>query len=168
MPGDVEQARVHDRDAHATDSLFSQDEMLSTGGRKPSEVCEQMGLNWLAAQQLHTDGWLSFDPVETTEMTVSQEAELTFVGRLVAAGCDLNVLGFLLADLEKPYAYRVDRLFYDWEGRCWDILPRYEHFRSLFQEWIEDLVDSGQLRKLQELKERLDRSIRDLHRMSPW
>jgi hypothetical protein len=28
----------------------------------PHVFCERMGLNWLAACQLHADGWLSFDP----------------------------------------------------------------------------------------------------------
>ena len=76
----------------------------------PRAVCQEMGLNWWAALKLHEDGWLSFAPANTTRLDEAQEAELRFVGSLVVAGCDRNMLSTLLAGLPKPYAFPVNKL----------------------------------------------------------
>src|SRR5262245_35315936 len=48
-------------------------------GHGSREVCERMGLNWLAACQIHADDWLSFDPRSVTTLNEAQEAELQVV-----------------------------------------------------------------------------------------
>src|SRR6266403_1057733 len=89
----------------------------------PRAVCDSLGLNWWAALKLHEEGWLSFNPAETERLDEAQEAELRFVGSLVLAGCDGGMLRILLGGLSKPYAYRSNRLYYDWAARSWRLFP---------------------------------------------
>src|SRR6185369_16731173 len=89
----------------------------------PRAACQDLGLNWWAAIKLYEDGWLSFSPTNTPKLDEAQEAELRFVGSLVIAGCDRNMLAVLLGALSKPYAYDAKRLYYDWFTRSWRLLP---------------------------------------------
>jgi hypothetical protein len=115
----------------------------------PRALCEQMGLNWWAALKLHEDGWLSFYPPVTPRLDEVQEAELRFVGSLVTAGCDHSMLPLLLGDLEKPYAYDLDRLYYDWSSRRWRLLPDpHAHPEDTFAEWLDTLVANGDISSL--------------------
>ena len=109
----------------------------------PRALCEQMGLNWWAALKLHEDGWLSFFPPATPRLDELQEAELRFVGSLVIAGCDQSMLPLLLGDLQRPYAYDLSRLYYDWANRRWRLLPDPRaHPEDTFAEWLDTLVGS--------------------------
>ena len=109
----------------------------------PRALCEQMGLNWWTAQKLHEDGWLSFYPAATPRLDEVQEAELRFVGSLVVAGCDDSMLPRLLGGLEKPYAYDLPRLYYDWFNRRWRLLPHPRSPEDVFAAWVDMLVASG-------------------------
>ena len=112
-------------------------------------VCEQMGLNWWAAVKLHEDGWLSFSPTSTPRLDEAQEAELRFIGSLVTAGCDRGMLAILLDKLPKPYAYDSSRLYYDWSTRRWRVLSDpYAHPEAIFIDWLETLVESGDVNSL--------------------
>ena len=115
----------------------------------PRAVCEQLGLNWWAAMKLHEDGWLSFSPATTPRLDEAQEAELRFVGSLVIAGCDHGMLPILLGGLQKPYAYDLGRLYYDWAARRWRLLPDPQaHPEAIFTEWLDTLVESGDVNSL--------------------
>jgi len=80
---------------------------------KPVEVCNSIGLNWLAAEKLYEDGLLSFNPSEVEGLDYTQESELVFLGRLVVAGCDKVMLERLLKRLKKPYQYKSGGNFGD-------------------------------------------------------
>ncbi len=115
----------------------------------PRAVCEQMGLNWWAALKLHEDGWLSFSPASTPRLDEAQEAELRFIGSLVIAGCDRDMLAILLDKLPKPYAYDATRLYYDWSLRRWRPLPDpHAHPEAIFTDWLETLVECGDVNSL--------------------
>jgi hypothetical protein len=115
----------------------------------PRAVCEKMGLNWWAALKLHEDSWLSFSPANTPRLDEAQEAELRFVGSLVIAGCDRGMLAILLDGLTKPYAYDVDRIYYDWASRRWRLLPDpHAHPEAIFTDWLEALVGHGDANSL--------------------
>jgi hypothetical protein len=115
----------------------------------PRAVCEQLGLNWWAALKLYEDGWLSFSPPLTQQLDEAQEAELRFVGSLVIAGCDHGMLPLLLGGLEKPYAYDIARLYYDWVSHGWRLLPDpHAHPEAMFTEWLETLVERGDVSSL--------------------
>ena len=112
-------------------------------------VCNEIGLNLWAALKLHEDGWLSFSPERTSRLDEAQEAELRFLGGLVMAGCDRNMLTALLAGLPKPYAYDLKRLYFDWNARRWRALPDPRaHPEAAFTDWLELLVQNGDVGSL--------------------
>jgi len=115
----------------------------------PRAICEQMNLNWWAAAKLSEDGWLSFSPADTPRLDEAQEAELRFVGALVAAGCDRGMLAILLSGLAKPYAYDGERIYYDWALRRWRLLPDADaHPEAVFTDWLDTLVETRDLDSL--------------------
>ena len=122
---------------------------------EPRVVCNELRLNWWAAVKLHDEGWLSFAPEKTARLDEAQEAELRFVGSLVVAGCDHGMLGVMLKGLPKPYAYDLRRLFFDWLGRRWRLLPdNTPDAEGVFADWVEALVqnrDADSLRGISEL-----------------
>jgi hypothetical protein len=115
----------------------------------PCAICQEMGLNWWAALKLHQDGWLSFPPDRTPQLDEAQEAELRFVGALVAAGCDHHMLDALLSSLPKPYSYDFRRLYYDWSVRRWRVLPEpHANPEAVFADWLEALVQTSDVSTL--------------------
>jgi len=133
----------------------------------PREVCESLGLNWWAAVKLHTDGWLSFNPEALQALDERQEVELRFIGALVAAGCDDSMLHRLLDDLEKPFCYRPDRVFYNWTARSWQLLPRpLENAEEVFSGWLDSLEEDGDVSSLEDIKERATDAITRLNKTS--
>ena len=118
--------------------------------------------------RLFENGWLSFDPSCVDLLNPAQEAELRFLGGLVVGGCEESMLRHLLAGLFKPYAYRLNRLYYDWESQCWQLSPNSPELGAQFEAWVEQLVDAGQMPMLESLRATLDRSIADLRRLRYW
>lgn len=164
MESGVESARVRLEGQEAQSTLFP----LSPFSQKlvsPREFCMRTNLNWMSAQHLYENGWLSFNPAVVRELNRAQEAELGFLGTLVAAGCDETLLKQMLEGLHKPYAYRLDRIYYDWENRTWSLRPNIPEREAQFEAWIEDLVDAGRMPVLEMLRATIDRSIAELRRM---
>jgi hypothetical protein len=117
-------------------------------------LCLELGLNWWAAVKLYEDGWLSFSPETTGHLDEAQEAELRFVGSLVVAGCDRNMLTVLMTGLARPYAYDLRRLYYDWLTRRWRLLPEQgAHPEAAFSEWVEVLAQTGDTATLSGISE---------------
>jgi hypothetical protein len=121
----------------------------------PRMVCDEIGLNWQAALRLQEEGWLSFAVENTLPLDEAQEAELRFVGALVLAGCDRNMLAVLLASLPRPYSYDLKKIYFDWNSRHWRLLPDPgAHPEAAFTDWLEVLVrmrDVGSLVGIVEL-----------------
>ena len=110
----------------------------------PRDVCRDIGLNWWAALKLYEDGWLSFSPENTQRLDEGQESELRFIGSLVVAGCDRSMLLTLLANLPRPYSYRLNRMYFDWPEKRWRLLPEpHPHPETVFTDWLENLVEDG-------------------------
>jgi hypothetical protein len=167
MVSRVESARVHTESQEAQSTLFP----LTPFSCKPAssrELCSLINLNWLAAVKLYEGGWLSFDPAIEGDLNPAQEAELNFLGRLVVAGCDESLLRQLLAGLERPYAYRLDRLFFDWEDLSWNLRPDNPERETQFEVWLDELVESGQIRMLEHLHTSVARAVSDLRRLRNW
>lgn len=122
----------------------------------PRDVCTRIGLNWWAAIRLYETEWLSFDPGKCTTLEEDQEAELVFVGSLVAGGCDDAMLKQMLAGLERPYRYRSGRIYYDWPDKTWRLLPvetAPPPPDEVFSDWLDQLVEYGNIDAIRELKE---------------
>jgi hypothetical protein len=112
----------------------------------PYSLCQELGLHWWTALKLHSDGWLSFPPDRTPQLDEAQEAELRFVGALVIAGCDHNMLALLLNSLHKPYPCDLKRLFFDWSARRWRMVPQPSADpEAIFADWLDVLVETGNL-----------------------
>jgi hypothetical protein len=106
-------------------------------------LCDEIGLNWQAALRLQEEGWLSFSLENTPQFDEAQEAELRFVGALVLAGCDRNMLRVLLTGLPPPYAYDLKRLYFEWSSRRWRLLPDPgANPEAAFTDWLELLVQT--------------------------
>jgi len=134
----------------------------------PRAVCDSLGLNWWAALKLHEEGWLSFNPAETERLDEAQEAELRFVGSLVLAGCDGGMLRILLGGLSKPYAYRSNRLYYDWAARSWRLLPDpREDQEAAFTDWLDTLVENEDMGSLAGILELANDALSRVRAESP-
>jgi hypothetical protein len=117
-------------------------------------VCDEIGLNWWAALKLYEDGWLSFGPDGTAKLDEAQQTELRFVGTLVVAGCDRDMLSTLLAGLPKPYAFPVNKLYFHWAARQWRFLPDpVTNPEAAFTERLESLVQRGDISSLRGILE---------------
>ena len=163
---EVEQARVSSEHGD-TATLFP----LTGYGRpplSPRAVCEQIGLNWMMAARLHAGGWISFAPSEVDQLDRAQEAELRLTGSLVAAGCDEELMGQLLAPLRRPYAYRIERLLYNWEDRCWELRPDAGNLLRDAEHCIDRLSETGEMAQLGQLRTRIDYYLRESQRTRSW
>ena len=167
MNSGVESARVHPDKPEAETTLFQLSD-FSRPPISPRTLCDEIKLNWLAAMRLSENGWLSFDPATVGELNPAQEAELRFLGGLVTGGCEESMMRYLLAGLAKPYAYRLDRMYFDWDSQCWQLSPNTPESEAHFEAWVEQLVDTGQMSTLESLRAVLDRSITDLRRFRNW
>jgi hypothetical protein len=117
-------------------------------------VCDEIGLNWWAALKLYEDGWIGFAPDGSAKLEEAHETELRFVGTLVVAGCDRDMLSTLLAGLPKPYAFPVNKLYFHWAARQWRILPDpVTNLEAAFTEWLESLVQKGDISSLRGILE---------------
>jgi hypothetical protein len=130
-------------------------------------VCDEIGLNWWAASKLFEDGWLSFPPDNSERLDEAQEMELRFVGSLVVAGCDRTMLSTLLRGLPKPYAFPVNKLYYHWAARQWRLLPDSNtNPEATFTDWLETLVESGDMGSLRGILELTHDALARLRRQS--
>ncbi|MDP6490975.1 MAG: hypothetical protein QGH42_00400 [Kiritimatiellia bacterium] len=161
MAYEVERVRVHDDPARRA-TLFPM-AGVSTGPVSPTVLCERIGLNWQAAVWLHEKGWLSFDPQAVPDLSSSQEAELRFLGILVSAGCGEPMLSIMLRDLEKPYAYRIDLMYFAWEDRTWRVMPDETEHRRRMARWIDELEESASLDSLESIRTQVEKAIREVH-----
>ncbi len=168
MHGDLDKARVP---SGIQPTLFPLGQ-YSAAPQTPKELCDAIGLNWFAAEKLYDDSLLSFDPNQVSVLTPEQRAELRFLGTLVVADCPRPFLEKLLAGLESPYCYRLDRMYFDWGAREWQILRGDEDVRLDFERWLDNLVEADELEKLERLSDSIEGAIHKLRlyhsRCSPW
>jgi len=174
MNNDIERARFHD----AQLSLFPE---------KPRDLCQDIQLNWLAALKLYQDGFLSFNPADEKNLNEAQKTELIFLGTLVAAGCDVSMLEQMIKNLQKPYQYIIDQLYYDWKTQEWWLFPHNREdireqiakkwledldkgqflfdwideleMKHVFEHWIDDLLNNGDIEQLLEIEESCSNAI---------
>ncbi len=64
-------------------------------------------------------GVLSFDPSPVMKLSEQQRAEVLFVGSLLQANVQLHKIEDLVVGLDRPLAYPVERMHYDWASHRW-------------------------------------------------
>jgi len=168
MHSDIESARVPSSEQP---TLFPLGQFCAAP-QTPKALCGALGLNWFAAEKLFADDLLSFDPNRTESLTIGQRTELHFLGALVVAGCAGSFLHQVLTDLKKPYSYRLDRIYFDWETQRWQILRGDIDVKLNFERWLDHLVEADELETLEGLRNSVDGAIFKLRqyytRISPW
>lgn len=120
---------------------------------------DRLGLNWWAVKKLHDDGWLSFDPDATKVTNEIDEAEFTFLCNLIASGCDPILLKRVLRDLDKPYAYSFDDIYFDWRSRSWVAFPKEKSRQVLVEELIREAIEDEDLETLEEVQNQIEAAI---------
>ena len=146
MAASAEQARVESRQM----PLFPRDSRA---------VSAELFLSWPEVRQLHSEGMLSFDPESCGALDESREAELVFLGAIVACGCSLAMLRQLLAGLRKPYCYDVAKLFFAWDTRQWQLLPGEDDPEAAFFSLLERLRERRSLEVLLSIRDWLDDAL---------
>ena len=110
---------------------------------------------WIAA------GWLSYDPRGKRPLTEAEEAELRFVSSVLRSGMSYGALCEAFAKLDKPYAYNVGNVVWDFGERRWRDIPSEVRARlaALTEDdihaYIDQLVREGDVGTLASLLERL-------------
>lgn len=120
---------------------------------RPRELSQAIGLDWWAAKKLFDDGWLSFNPEQEMIVDEGMESEFLFLGSLVSAGCDPDMLAHLLAGLAKPYRYRISDIYFDWISKRWRTLPYITD--DLFSDMLWDLKENEDLDALSKMLARV-------------
>ena len=92
-------------------------------------------------------------------MDESQEAELLFIGSLVVGGCDESLVEHLLSGLQKPYCYRIERVYYDWCVQAWRLIPEKPDPEEMFEQWLDDLVHDENMEELESVQEKIEDAI---------
>lgn len=136
-------------------------QQLQLFGPTPVEICEKVGLNWLTALHLSQLGLISFDPAMVSELDLCQEAELEFIGALVAAGCTTQMLRILLKGLQPPYAYKLSRIYYDWGLQSWMLFPISQPDLDNFEDLVDMYQKNEDLPALFRLKWRIEDAIEE-------
>ena len=89
-----------------------------------AEVLQRHGVGLEVARRMFYDGHLTFEPEQRRKLQPAAEAELDFLCGLAALVGTRHLPG-LLAPLESPFAYRLERLGFDFRARCWHLRPTY-------------------------------------------
>ena len=161
MSYEVETARIHDDASSARGTLFPM-AGYSREPVSPAVLCERIGLNWQAAVWLYEKKWISFDPQTVTELTPTQQSELRFLGVLVGAGCGEPMLNVMLQDLDKPYTYRIEMMYFAWEEKTWRLRPTESEQRRRVERWIDELEETASLDSLEGIRAQVDKAIREV------
>lgn len=86
-------------------------------------VLERHGQARYVAEHLHYQGLLSFDPNEVYWLTPAQEAELDFLCG-IAKVVGLRGIDGVLEGLERPFAFRLSELVFDFSTATWRVRAR--------------------------------------------
>ena len=132
---------------------------MSIVARDARALCDDLGMKWTEALRLHRDGFLSFDPTHAKSLDESQEAELAFLGSLVAAGCSRPLLRKLLRKLNRPYCYDIRRVFYDWASAKWQLLPGEDDPEGSFFSLLNRLDARNERQVLRDIRDWLEEAL---------
>ena len=84
------------------------------------EAIEHSGVKELIISQWYDLNYLSFDILQVNELTEPQFVELIFISKLMSNIDSKSMLNYLLSKLQKPYAYRFDKVFFNVFTNEWE------------------------------------------------
>jgi hypothetical protein len=124
------------------------------------EIPELIGVNWISIQELSDNELLSFDIKVDRELGDRELREVTFLGKLIIAGCDIRMIKILTRNLTKPYDISLDSELYDWGNNTWIYKGSSEAVESLDEdmicEYISNLKEENDQDALDRIKDALD------------
>lgn len=126
------------------------------------ELCKLINLNWAMAMELHEKGFLQHQPDIEQYPCAEAQAELIFIGSMIANNCTMDMLKLMLAPLEKPYAYSHDDIYFDWGCAQWKEVPSPECPSEVAFEYIGELSASKDLESLNELKLHIEGALSEV------
>ena len=86
---------------------------------------EAQGLLMFHAELLHQKGYLSFRPDRSRPLSPLQVAEMKFLsGLCFASQLPDNLVSAMLSQLQKPYRYGFDCIYWDFGAACWKHFPK--------------------------------------------
>lgn len=105
------------------------------------------GLNLQQANELLEFGLLSFDPKKKVEFENYEILELEFLKSIYFDSyLEIKYLKKMLAGLEKPYAYSLRDIYWDFSQQKWENLPQdnlkyvEENLRTIIEENFEEFL----------------------------
>ena len=84
------------------------------------EAIEYSGVKELIISQWFDLNYLSFDISKINELSEPQFIELMFISKLMSNIDSKSMLNYLLSKLQKPYAYRFDKVFFNVFTNEWE------------------------------------------------
>ena len=84
------------------------------------EAIKYSGVKELIISQWFDLNYLSFDILQVNELTEPQFVELIFISKLMSNIDSKSMLNYLLSKLQKPYAYRFDKVFFNVFTNEWE------------------------------------------------
>ena len=83
------------------------------------DVYTQLGVQADRLIDWHELGFLSFDPRHIKRWERWMLLEAVFIRDLFRTESSINAIRKMLAELDRPYAYRHSERFYDFAEQCW-------------------------------------------------
>jgi hypothetical protein len=102
----------------------------------------------------YKSGYLSFDPAKKTEFTEIEFQEFRFIATLFKSGISLISIDKLLEKLQKPYAYDITKIYFNWIQREWQYLPDKPEI-NIF-ETADELIDKKETGIISDLQQKLN------------
>jgi hypothetical protein len=113
----------------------------------------------------YKSGYLSFDPAKKNEFTEIEFQEFRFIATLFKSGISLISIEKLLEKLQKPYAYDVTKIYFNWVKREWEYLPDKPEI-NIF-ETVDDLISKKEAGLLTDLQVKISSYLATVPKTKP-
>ena len=127
------------------------------------EAIKYSGVKELIISQWFDLNYLSFDISKINELSEPQFIELMFISKLMSNIDSKSMLNYLLSKLQKPYAYRFDKVFFNVFTNEWEYTEK--NIADFSDEELIDIVienanDDKELLELyiQQIEEKISES----------
>ena len=104
-----------------------------------AETLKELGVSMKHVEMWMAAGWLSYNPLVEGSLTDAKEAELRFVAGIASSGLSYESLCDALAMLEKPYAYDVHNVVWEFGRRRWRYIPA--EAERLIEDRLDELTE---------------------------
>jgi hypothetical protein len=112
------------------------------------KTIKKIGLALSQIEMLFNEGLISFNPADLKNLTEEQYIELIFVSSLALSSQSLFTLKTMLDQLEKPYLYSHDQIYFNFAASAWEALPeKSEDTIAPLQQKVQSAAEKNQIYK---------------------